>query len=320
MEASSKIEKAVARAVIWNVTDNEVNQRIDNFLIKQLKGVPKSRIQRAIRKGEVRVNGSRIKSHYHLKKDDKVRIPPIRVSNGDKPEFIPDSVIKSISVLYEDEDMLVVDKPSGLAVHGGSGLDYGLIEVFKKIDPPRSFIELVHRLDRETSGCLMLAKNRSTLLALQQQLGEERSLKKTYIALVKGQWKGGKKTINAPLLVSKQDGQHKKTHVDESGQASTSIINSKSVFKDSSLVEVQLLTGRMHQARAHCSHLDFPIAGDWLYGNNNFNREVKKAGLKRLFLHASKIVISHPSTKQILEIRAPLPDQLKQFLQTREPD
>lgn len=299
------------------VNTEEYGQRIDNFLIKVLKGVPKSRIYKAVRSGEVRVNGARIKVSHKLKCGDKVRIPPIRYAQANQPVVVAPNLLASIAVLFEDAHLLVVDKPAGLAVHGGSGMQYGLIEAFRQLRAEGGFLELVHRLDRETSGCLMLAKSRKALLALQQQLGQDRTIGKYYLALVAGVWSGKTKTINLPLAKKSATEKGRRSLVDSKGQSASSKISPVTWYQQSTpatLVEIELKTGRMHQARVHCSSSGYPIAGDRLYGENQFNEKMKNLGLGRMFLHSHKLKISHPITHQPLALEAPLPARLLSIL------
>ncbi|NKB76322.1 MAG: RluA family pseudouridine synthase [Gammaproteobacteria bacterium] len=303
-----------AKARIVEIGDESDGQRIDNYLIKMLKGVPRTRIYKALRKGEVRVNGSRKKALYNLVIGDKVRVPPIRYAMAKGDLNIPPRLLDHVPILYEDEHLLVVNKPSGLAVHGGTGVRYGLIEAFRELRPELRYLELVHRLDRETSGCLMLAKSRQALLKLHEKLGNDRSIGKYYLALVKGEW--GKKPRTIRLTLRKQvsnDGQTRMV-VDRDGQIAISVIRPHRHFENSTLLSIELKTGRMHQARVHCASSHFPIAGDRVYGDDAFNKQMKKLGLGRLFLHACRIEMAHPMTEMTLNIEAPLPGQMSNFL------
>ena len=243
-------DTAPPKAQLIEITTSEVGQRVDNFLIKFLKGVPRTRIYKAVRSGEVRVNRSRIKVSHKLKVGDQVRIPPIRYAQGSQQVVIPPNLLDNVPVLFEDPYLLVLDKPAGLAVHGGTGMQYGLIEAFRQLRPQYEFLELVHRLDRETSGCLMLAKTRPALLALQQQLGAHRTIGKFYLALVLGSLQDRVRTINLALSVKTESGKHKRTIADPKGHHSVSRIRPIKTFFDSTLIEIELKTGRMHQARA----------------------------------------------------------------------
>jgi len=286
-----------ARVEIIEVAPEQAGQRIDNFLIAQLKGVPKTRLYRALRGGEVRVNGARKKPPYQLRAGDKLRIPPLRRSPAAAPP--PRALLENIPVLFEDECMLVVDKPSGLAAHGGSGMRYGLIEALRVLRDELPRLELAHRLDRETSGCLMLAKSRDALLALHAQLAERR-VGKDYVALLRGAWRGGAREIDAPLR----------------RRAGAKPLQARSVFAPRlrlpgcSLVGIALLSGRMHQARAHAAAAGHPVAGDRRYGDREFNRAMRAAGLRRMFLHAERLRFAHPLSGLPLEVHAELPPAL----------
>ena len=322
-KAATKVATKGATKVAPKVESVEVGveqagQRIDNFLIKYLKGVPKTRLYRALRSGEVRVNGARKKAPYQLCVGDRLRIPPIRRSQPPAELQIPDSLLEKIPALFEDRHMLVVSKPAGLASHGGTGMRYGLIEALRKLRPDLAYLELAHRLDRETSGCLMLAKSRASLLALQAQLGTERSVGKEYVALVKGAWSGGEREVDIPL--TRVPTKRPAGVVEKTPTTAPRELQARSVFSarwsspQCALVDIRLLTGRMHQARIHAAGIGNPIAGDRLYGDREFNRHMKKVGLNRLFLHAQCLRFSHPATAAPMEIHAPLPASLQQVL------
>jgi len=307
-------------ARIVQIDADHAGQRIDNFLMSQLKGVPRSHIYQLLRSGQVRVNSGRKKPLYKLKLDDKVRIPPARISE-DKETTIPDSVIKLIedSILFENDDLLILNKPSGIAVHSGSGLAFGVIEALKQ-QHPEDFLELVHRLDRETSGCLLIAKNRSTLTWLHELLRDESrsGIGKYYLALVAGQWHGAS-TIDAPLKKSVRGGEHM-VEINDNGQRAISHFETQKIYPKASLVEVKIETGRTHQIRVHAAHAGHPIAGDKKYGDDSFNKTMKKAGLKRLFLHAARIELpaANPTKNKPLIIEAPLNDELQNVLKNLE--
>lgn len=291
----------------------DVGQRIDNFLLKTLKGVPRTRIYKALRKGEVRVNGSRKKPTYHIALGDQIRVPPIRYSIREGDVVVPGKLLDHVPVLFEDDHMMVVNKPAGLAVHGGSGMDYGLIEALRQLRPELAYIELVHRLDRETSGCLMLAKNRPALLALQQQLSADRTVRKHYLALVMGNTPDVFRN-DTPLKQTRNAEDHKRVVAFEDGQLALTLFRCRQGFKDATLIEADLKTGRMHQARVHACHAGFPIAGDRLYGDRLFNNEMKKLGLGRLFLHAERLRLDHPVSGQQQDFYAALPGALEAVL------
>ena len=293
------------------VDDFSVGQRLDNYLIKQLKGVPRSRIYRIIRKGEVRVNKGRKKADYKLKAEDLIRIPPIRTST--EKEIKPSQgLLKTLenSVLYEDKGLLIINKIHGMAVHGGSGISVGIIEALKsQYNEP---IELVHRLDRATSGCLLLAKKRSVLKSLHEQLVSHQ-LEKRYTALVKDTWSKKRHTIDAPIY---QNSRY--SVIDSKGKDSLSHFHPIKNFElgefNASLVEVSIETGRTHQIRVHAKFAGHPVAQDDKYGDAVFDQFMKKKGLNRLFLHAKTLTFTNPLTNEIQKVSAPLPADLEAFL------
>lgn len=293
---------------------DDEGQRIDNYLIKKLKGVPRTRIYKALRKGEVRVNGSRKKPTYHVKQGDQVRIPPIRHATPSGGVAIPRRLLDHVPVIFEDDVMLVVNKPAGLAVHGGTGMDYGLIEALRELRPELDFIELVHRLDRDTSGCLMLAKSRSALVGLQDQLSSTRSIRKYYLALLFQQLHDDSREANFTLQQIRDEDGMKRVVVDKNGQQAQTVFTVKERYQDATLVEAQLHTGRMHQARVHAMAIGHPIAGDRLYGDRSFNQEMKKLGLGRMFLHAERLRVYHPLSGSQQDFFAPLPPALQDVL------
>jgi len=289
------------------VDEFSVGQRLDNYLIKLLKGVPKSRIYRIIRKGEVRVNKGRKKADYKLKAEDLIRIPPIRTST--EKEIKPSqSLLKLLenAVLYEDKGMLIINKIHGMSVHGGSGISVGIIEALKS--QYKEPIELVHRLDRATSGCLILAKKRSVLKSLHSQLVNHQ-LEKRYTALVKDTWSKKKHTIDAPIY---QNSRY--SVIDSKGKDSLSHFHPIKNFElgdfNASLVEVSIETGRTHQIRVHAKFAGHPVAQDDKYGDGDFDQFMKKKGLNRLFLHAKTLTFTNPLTNEIQKVNAPLPDDL----------
>lgn len=292
-------------------------QRIDNFLFKNLKGVPKSHVYRILRGGEVRVNKKRINQTYRLKLGDLLRIPPIRVAEKHEPEQAHIPAVE-FPIIYEDDALLAVNKPSGVAVHGGSGVSFGVIEQMRRARPQAKFLELVHRLDRETSGVLLLAKKRSALTAMHEIMREGNSDKR-YFALVLGQWKNVKQHVKLPLHKFDTPQGEKRVMVREDGQASHTIFTLLKSWPESSLsafslLEAQLKTGRTHQIRVHLSHLGFPIAGDDKYGDFARNKALVKQGLKRMFLHAHSISFSHPLTGEPMHLIAPLAKELESFI------
>jgi 23S rRNA pseudouridine955/2504/2580 synthase len=298
-------------SVNWaKIAEDSAGQRIDNFLARHLKGVPKSHIYRILRSGEVRVNKKRVDQTYRLELGDTVRIPPVRVEPAKVRDYVPAA---EFPVIYEDDALLVVNKPAGVAVHGGSGVSFGVIEQLREARPQAKFLELVHRLDRETSGLLILAKKRSALTAMHAQMREGRADKR-YLALVLGQWKNAKQHVKLPLhKFTRPDGE-RRVRVSEEGQASHTIFALQQAWAGFTLLEAQLKTGRTHQIRVHLSHLGFPIAGDDKYGDFSRNKELARQGLKRMFLHAHAIAFAHPLTGEPLRLMAPLPAELQAFV------
>ena len=297
------------------VTEDEAGQRIDNYLLARLKGVPKSLVYRIVRKGEVRVNKGRIRPHYRVQAGDEIRVPPIRL-NEQRTTNPAQATLDNLeqAILYEDKRLLIINKPSGLAVHGGSGVSYGVIEALRQLRPELKQLELVHRLDRETSGCLVLAKRRSTLRAL-HELFRENQIDKRYLALVAGAWKGGERRIDAPLKKNLLSSGERVVRVNDQGKQSATVFSPLAVRENVSLLEARLETGRTHQIRVHCSHSGHPIAGDDKYGDRQFNQDMKNYGLKRLFLHAWRIAFYLPDDGGRIDVRAPLPNDLKNVLQ-----
>ena len=298
-----------------SIDADQAGQRIDNFLLTRLKGAPRSLIYRILRKGEVRVNKGRIKPPYKLQAGDEVRIPPVRLSDKSvaRPSRSAIDVIAE-NILYEDKRLLVLNKPSGFAVHGGSGLSYGVIEALRSRFPNAPYLELVHRLDKDTSGCLLIAKKRSMLRFLHEQLREHR-LRKQYLTLVKGLWSGGKQTINVPLRKNTLRSGERLVRIDDSGKVAISHFSPRATSGFASLMEIDLETGRTHQIRVHAACSGHPIAGDEKYGEADFNQKMRNYGLKRLFLHASKISFPlSPDSEESIEIEAPLESSLQSTL------
>lgn len=289
--------------------DETEGQRVDNFLMRELKGVPRTLVYRIIRKGEVRVNKRRVQPSTKLSAGDVVRIPPVRqAARGEPPA---QSGVKWIldRILVEDERIMVVDKPSGLACHGGSGISHGLIEMLRAARPELSYLELVHRLDRSTSGCLVLAKRRSALRALHEQLREGR-VEKRYLTLVKGHWDLGSRKVELPLATHTRRGGERHVSVEEGGKYALSFFRPVETRKAASLLEVRIATGRTHQIRVHAAAMGHPIAGDERYGDPEWNREVARIGLKRLFLHATALSFEHPGSGETVSVSTPLPEEL----------
>jgi len=290
------------------VSAEHAGQRLDNFLIRELKGLPKSRVYRLVRKGEVRVNRGRTNARYRLQSGDTVRIPPVRLGEA-APARVP-ADLDTGRVLYEDEHLLVVDKPAGVPVHGGTGVAAGVIEALRARRPNQPFLELVHRLDRDTSGCLMLAKSRAALTGLHTALRREAagvSIVKRYTALVRGHPGRRRQVVRAPLRRSAVQGGERMVTVAEDGDPAESVFQLQRPGRAASLVEIELVTGRTHQARVHAAHIGHPVAGDGKYGDREFNKHARRAGLKRLALHARTLELSHPVSGDALALEAPIP-------------
>jgi len=294
---------------------DEAGQRVDNFLISKLKGVPKNHIYRILRKGEVRINRGRCPPDYRLQAGDVIRIPPVRLSAPDDGRALGPSRPPALSILFEDDDLLAVDKPAGLAVHGGSGVAWGLIESLRVRRPRARFLELVHRLDRDTSGCLLVAKRRSALLALHEQL-RDAEIDKRYTALVRGRWTDHVRRVEAPLLKFRLRSGERKVEVSQAGRDAATQFAPKCLYTNATHVEIRLLTGRTHQARVHAAHINHPIAGDTKYGDREFNRSLRRLGLNRLFLHAQSLAFRHPRDGDKRVIESTLPRELAMLLES----
>jgi len=320
------------------VDEDSADQRVDNFLMRHLKGVPKSHIYRLIRSGEVRVNKGRVGADTRLNEGDVVRLPPVRISErvAEKAQAMAEGAVRDVparnfAVLLEDEHLLVINKPAGVAVHGGSGVSFGVIEQLRMARPQAKFLELVHRLDRETSGILLVAKKRSALKNLQDQF-RERQTGKTYLAMVRGQWPAKLKVLDKPLhkylLDSKEPlaGERRVKVVsrdDPDGMPSMTLVRVRETLAAGTLLEVTIKTGRTHQIRVHLASEGFPILGDDKYGDFELNKVLARAnalpGLKRMFLHAWRLQFNHPATGERLELLAELPPELAQFSSLNAP-
>ena len=309
-------ELVAKKVQLVTVTDDQDGQRLDNFLKTRLKGVPKSMLYRIIRKGEVRINKKRAKPDTRVQTDDIVRIPPVRVSERDQSEPLVGSRIQNLissRILFEDEGLIVLNKPSGIAVHGGSGLSFGVIEALRQMRPESTFLELVHRLDRETSGCLMIAKKRSVLKRLHAYL-RDGGMDKTYQALVVGRWKGKQHRIDSPLQKFHLASGERVVKVSREGKASLTNFKLLEHLQGATFVEAKPVTGRTHQIRVHTQFSGHPIAGDEKYTSREQNEPFKALGLKRLFLHAAKIEIPGVDGEKSMVIEAPLDDELVSLL------
>ena len=301
---------------IIEIEPDFIGQRIDNFLLARLKGVPKSVIYRVLRKGEVRVNKKRIKPEYKLQQDDVVRIPPLTVAAEGEPVSVKLSMVKNLEqhILFEDNDLIVLNKPSGMAVHGGSGLQFGVIEALRALRPLAKHLELVHRLDRDTSGCLLIAKKRSVLTHLHEQL-RNKTVEKKYWALVAGDWDNKIRKVTEPLRKNTLQSGERVVRVDErEGKPSETRFRILQRYQQGTLVEAFPVTGRTHQIRVHTACTGHPIACDDKYGDNAFTAQMQQIGLNRLFLHAKLLSFIHPMTETTMRIEAPLDPSLEQAL------
>lgn len=300
------------------IGEDEAGQRLDNFLLARLKGVPKSHVYRLLRKGEVRVNKGRAKPDYRLEEGDQVRLPPVRRPEPGvaTPRGRTAGLLLEDRILHEDDRLIVLDKPTGIAVHGGSGLSHGVIEALRAARPDAPYLELVHRLDRETSGCLLIAKRRSMLRALHALLREGK-VEKRYLALVKGRWELGQVRLEDRLRKTVRGGERMVT-VDERGKAAASIFRPVEIGSAASLLEVKIMTGRTHQIRVQAAEAGHPLAGDERYGDRDYNRRMKGLGLERLFLHAASVGWEDPVSGEWRVFSAPLPDDLREVLSDLE--
>jgi 23S rRNA pseudouridine955/2504/2580 synthase len=301
--------KDLSNAFAVEVDSASEGQRVDNFLLRLCKGVPRSHVYRILRTGQVRVNSRRVDATYRLQPGDRVRIPPMRLARRAEKTAPP----LHLPVVYEDDALLVVDKPAGTAVHGGSGISFGAIEQMRAARPQLKFLELAHRLDRDTSGLLILAKKRSALTALHAALRGGK-VRKCYLALVKGRWRDDKRRVDLPLKKYLTKSGERRVSVDREGRESHTVFRRERAFRDCTLLSAELLTGRTHQIRVHLAHLGFPVAGDDKYGDFDLNRALAKQGLKRMFLHAFELEFKHPLSGDTMKLRSPLPEPLGRFL------
>jgi 23S rRNA pseudouridine955/2504/2580 synthase len=298
----------------WHEVEEEsAGQRLDNYLTKLLKGVPKSHIYRILRSGEVRINSRRAAPGYRIQIGDRLRLPPVRTARPAVARPQRPGQRLNAEVLYEDDYLLAIDKPAGVAVHGGSGISRGVVEQLRLERPEARFLELAHRLDRETTGVLLLAKRRPALTELHRQLREGR-VQKIYCALVKGSWRDETRNVALPLHKYVSSSGERRVSVRQDGAAARTVFHLRRNWAGFSLLEAELKTGRTHQIRVHLAHLGFPIAGDDKYGDFALNRELTKQGLKRMFLHASRVALTHPHTGAALRLEAPLPADLRDFV------
>ncbi|MFC5865744.1 RluA family pseudouridine synthase [Aquincola agrisoli] len=298
------------------IDENSAGQRLDNFLLRVLKGVPKTHVYRVIRSGEVRVNKGRAGADTRLALGDEVRVPPVRVA---EPSAAPPAPPREFPLLFEDDHLLAIDKPAGVAVHGGSGVSFGVIEQLRRARPQAKFLELVHRLDKETSGILLLAKKRSALTALQDQF-RARDTGKTYAALVSGTWPSKLKVIDVALhkfLDAAGERRVRAAGAEDEGRRSITLVKVAAAYEGFTLLDVTIKTGRTHQIRVHLQHAGHPIVGDPKYGDFELNREVARGSLRfaRMFLHARRLAFDHPASGERIELAAPLPTECQRLLE-----
>lgn len=313
-------ENTALKVTFVTIDEDQAGQRIDNFLITFLKGVPKSAVYKILRKGEVRVNKKRAKPLYKLQANDEIRIPPIRTA--EKEQQVPDSIHKldkvtqlQDNILFEDNYLMVINKPSGLAVHGGSGLSFGLIEAIRALRPEEKSLELVHRLDRDTSGCILISKKRSILKGLHEQL-REKTMEKNYWALVKGEWSAKNKSVTEPLKKNTLQSGERVVRVDaEEGKPSHTRFRVLERFEGATLVQASPVTGRTHQIRVHTQCKGHPIACDDKYGDTEFDSAMRDKGLNRLFLHAKELRFIHPKLETTIHVEAPIDDNLAKCIE-----
>jgi 23S rRNA pseudouridine955/2504/2580 synthase len=298
----------------WHEVEAEAaGQRVDNYLTKRLKGVPKSHIYRILRSGEVRINSRRVAPEYRVQSGDRVRLPPLRTARPAPAPRHPIPARSNVEIVHEDDVLLAINKSAGVAVHGGSGISHGIIELLRLERPHERFLELAHRLDRETSGVLLLAKRRSALLALHRQL-REGTARKFYHVLVKGSWRDRTRSVKLPLQKFVLASGERRVAVQHDGSPSHTLFRLQRQWDGYSLLEAELKTGRTHQIRVHLAHLGFPVAGDDKYGDFALNKQLARQGLKRMFLHAFRMVVDHPVTGAPLTLEAALPSELQSFL------
>jgi len=313
------MNELIKDAVNWlTVGEDAAGQRVDNFLVRVLKGVPKSHVYRIVRSGEVRVNKGRVGADTRLAFGDIIRIPPVRLAQPAPGRSARPPASAPLPVLHEDEALLAIDKPAGVAVHGGSGIAFGVIERLRAERPDAPFLELVHRLDRDTSGILLVAKKRAALVAMHALLREGGGMDKRYLVLARGKWRDEKRAVRLSLhKFATLDGE-RRVRVEAEGREALTVFYRRHIWPlhdpPLALLEAELLTGRTHQIRVHLAHLGFPIAGDDKYGDFAWNRTLAKAGLKRLFLHAWKLQFAHPTTGRPVHLESPLAPDLASFI------
>lgn len=313
MRAMEKKAKTPVQHII--VEPDYADQRIDNFLFTRLKSVPKTRVYRILRKGEVRVNKKRVEASYRLQPGDDIRIPPLVIEEKEvaTPSYSAMNILKDC-ILFEDKNLMIINKPAGIAVHGGSKVKLGVVEILRTMNPKLPQLELVHRLDADTSGCLVLAKKRGVLKEIHRLLREGK-VHKVYWALTKGHWDDSELTVDVPLLKNTLSGGERIVRVNrKEGKESLTIFAPLKEFKNATLVQATLMTGRTHQIRVHAQFRGHPIAGDEKYGDKEFNKQMRAEGLKRMFLHSRLIEFTLPSTGQHVRVEAPLEKALESYI------
>ncbi|HET7176343.1 MAG TPA: 23S rRNA pseudouridine(955/2504/2580) synthase RluC [Gammaproteobacteria bacterium] len=313
------MEQGGPKVRLLTAGEEDAGQRLDNFLFRTLKGVPKSHVYRLLRTGQVRVNKKRAKPEYRLEAGDELRLPPVRQEEKAQPGLPPHWQQEAMraGILYEDERLLVVNKPAGMAVHGGSGVSFGVIETLRVLRPESPGLELAHRLDRETSGCLIVAKRRSAVRVLHAAF-REGGVEKRYLALLAHPWKGGEQAVDLPLEKNLLQGGERMVKVSREGKSAQSLFTPVQKFRDSALLQIRIYTGRTHQIRVHAAHIGHPVAGDEKYGDKEANKAIRAAGLKRMFLHAAELAFDHPESGKRLVLKAPLDDELEAVLKNLE--
>ena len=297
-----------------NIAKDDAGQRIDNFILRKYKSLPRSKVYRILRRGEVRINSGRVSPSYKIKENDELRMPPVMIRENTESPGLKQCEKVLDFILYEDKDILVIDKPTGMAVHGGSGIKFGVIELIRAARPDQNNLELIHRIDRETSGCLMLSKKRSILRFMHKQfrLGV---IKKNYFSLVKGFWRFGENKIDKPLMTHHRKNGERHVTCEKSGKKALTKVKLINQYKDCALIQCQPVTGRTHQIRVHLSELGYPILGDERYGNQNVNMKLQKKGMKRLFLHAQSIGFLDKNGADHL-YTSPMPKDFDNFIST----
>lgn len=297
------------------IDSEQAGQRIDNFLLRELKGVPKGHVYRLLRTGQVRINGKRVKAEYRLQAGDDIRVPPVRQSESSGPANPGSRQLARLqaAILYEDAQLLVINKPAGLPVHGGSGVSFGLIEMLRRLRPAEYSLDLVHRLDRDTSGCLLVARKRSALRRLHAAMRESQ-VEKHYLALLAGGWSGDECRVALALKKNVLQSGERRVRVAVDGKRSETWFRPLQAFSKATLMDVVIRTGRTHQIRVHAASLSHPVLGDDKYGDRDANRRFRALGLRRLFLHAASLAFVHPATGERFEVSAPLEESLQALL------